>query len=243
MVAPLGLLLLFNAASALLALPLTSRDQSQPLTSRLRSRRTRPRVSCIWSAAVPMPHRRLLNAMRERPLAAAFVTGVVKATAADWVVQRASLPRISYRRLGAFALFGLSYYGAIASLFYVSVCGRLFPEATRFPTQTFAKRLQDKRGQLAVLQQLALEQLCYIPLVYFPIFYVIGALVSSTPISTALVMWRENFVVDNLNALRFWVPAQLFNYSCLPIFYRVPYTNSIGFAWLILLSMLRGSAL
>lgn len=47
---------------------------------------------------------------------------------------------------------------------------------------------------------------------------------------------------ENLKALwMLWVPAQLVNFSIVPVHLRIPFVAGVSFAWTVILSVLRGA--
>ena len=56
----------------------------------------------------------------------------------------------------------------------------------------------------------------------------------------ALSKYRANLYEDCLVCWRTWIPAFLFNFSCLPIWGRIPFVAAVSFAFTSYWSFLRG---
>jgi hypothetical protein len=86
-----------------------------------------------------------------------------------------------------------------------------------------------------------LDQAVHHPLLYFPCFYTLRGAIEGSTVSSSLSKC-SNDMFENLKALwMIWVPAQLFNFSFVPVHLRVPFVAGVSFVWCVVLSGLRGT--
>jgi len=171
----------------------------------------------------------------ERPWAfATFITGA-KTFAADYLTQRflekKKPSEIDWRRNAVFTLFGLGYLGG----FQYVLWSRWFP--LWFPG----------RSAKSAVACMAFDQTVNTGLWYYPCFYVLQDAVMKAKVEVATFergfqVYKQNIAQDMVNTWKLWVPAQLINFSIVPIFLRAPYGASVSFVWCIILSFLRGEA-
>ncbi|KAJ1459027.1 hypothetical protein M885DRAFT_435717 [Pelagophyceae sp. CCMP2097] len=174
-----------------------------------------------------------------------------KAVAADLIVQKGVEGRktVDLKRSALFLGFGAVYMGGVQFIFYVDVLGYLFPRAEQFAAQSWAKKLRDKAGMVAVLNQTALEQCVHTPLCFFPAYYIAkeaclgdaSKRCDTNVVEVALGEYRKNFFVDMSADACIWCPAHLFNFAFLPMHLRVPFVSCVSFSYLLVLSWFRGA--
>lgn len=84
-----------------------------------------------------------------------------------------------------------------------------------------------------------IDQCIHHPVLYFPVFYLLrGSMAGEAPMES-LGKYKED-VWDNLRALwAIWVPAQLVNFSVVPLHLRIPFVAGVSFAWCACLLQLR----
>ena len=124
---------------------------------------------------------RMVAALATIPIAQhkAFLCGIAltsaKTALADVCTQSIVLHRnlneLDWRRVSIFALYGLTYLGAVQFLLYSVYFPRIFPRAAAFAALSFGSKLKDHAGQLTVLSQVALDQGLHWPLLAIPAFH------------------------------------------------------------------------
>merc|ERR1712146_134562 len=108
--------------------------------------------------------------------------GTLKTSAADLMAQmaieRKSLNEVDFKRNFVFCLFGAAYLGMFQYWYQVNIFKRLFPSVERFTNQSWAAKLQDGPGLLALGGQIVLD-VGMLSFVYLPTFYTFKAAVFS----------------------------------------------------------------
>ena len=80
---------------------------------------------------------------------------------------------------------------------------------------------------------------------YYPLFYSVQSCVMNGActrelVSEGLQRYQTNITTDMVNCWKLWVPAQLINFSVVPVHMRVPFAAGVSFVWSCVLSALRG---
>ena len=80
---------------------------------------------------------------------------------------------------------------------------------------------------------------------YYPCFYMLQSCVMSgkADAKTAgegLARYRTNYAVDLVACWQVWVPAQLINFSIVPVHLRVTFAAGVSCIWSCILSSMRG---
>lgn len=162
---------------------------------------------------------------------------------AQTVIAGAKLAEIDVQRSVLFCLFGAIYLGAFQYMYQVNVFKKLF-DVDKFTTQSWTDKLKDGPGLLALAAQTALD-LTVLTLIYLPTFYIFKASVFSGSIDPGLWVdqglesFRNNFVKDEFDLIRVWLPADLVCFS-VPLYLRLPVRHIVSFVWTAYLSFARG---
>ena len=80
---------------------------------------------------------------------------------------------------------------------------------------------------------------------YYPLFYSVQSCVMNGActrelVSEGLQRYQTNITTDMVNCWKLWVPAQLINFSVVPVHMRVPFAAGVSFVWSCVFSALRG---
>lgn len=170
--------------------------------------------------------------LRQRPLVVSLAANTVKTATADVITQVIIEDKndIDLKRLGLFTTFGFVYLGGWQYF--------LFNKAFVRCEQHMTARKYGRGTSAAVLTFLDLG--VHTPLLYFPSFYALKGYIDGQPVSDTVNKYKNNITEDMVSMCQLWLPAQLFNFSCVPIHMRMPYITSVSFLWTIVLSMQRG---
>eukprot|EP00931_Biecheleriopsis_adriatica_P030850 TRINITY_DN18131_c0_g1_i2.p1 TRINITY_DN18131_c0_g1~~TRINITY_DN18131_c0_g1_i2.p1 ORF type:complete len:240 (+),score=34.32 TRINITY_DN18131_c0_g1_i2:75-722(+) len=167
----------------------------------------------------------------KRPLAFAVLLTGAKTCAADILVQRVleKKTEIDWRRNAVFTIFGLGYLGAFQYVLY----SRWFP--VWFPGT----------GARTTASCVVFDQTVNTGLWYYPLFYVVQDCVMNNSMKADNVVeggkrYCRNICDDMMNCWKLWVPAQIVNFSLVPLHLRAPYAAVVSFLWTCILSSLRG---
>ena len=119
-----------------------------------------------------------------------------------------------------FSSFGLCYLGAFQYVQYTLWFPRLFPGSSAS----------------VVVKRVAFDQIINTGMWYYPLFYMVQSCVMHGAVSLDLVAsglqrYRVNIATDMCNCWKLWVPAQLVNFSVVPVHLRVPYAAGVSFVW------------
>ena len=90
--------------------------------------------------------------------------------------------------------------------------------------------------------QVGFDQFIHHPLMYFPVFYVLKELVNGGEPIAGLQKYRQNIVEDLTALWKLWLPTTVINFSCLPMWGRIPWVAGTSLLWTCILSYMRGSA-
>jgi predicted amino acid-binding ACT domain protein len=178
------------------------------------------------------------------PLAFGIVFSGLKTSFSDLLVQKVVERRehVDWKRNAAFATFGFIYLGGVQYGLYVTIFGRVFPNAAAFAAKPIAQKLTDVKGLLQLFAQVAIDQCIHHPLLYFPAFYCTKEMVMQKDpnFQRCLSDYRRNMMED-LHALwKIWVPATLINFAFMPMHARIPFTAAVSLLWTCVLSTMRG---
>ena len=204
-----------------------------------------PRAEKVFRS--PMLMKRLAAMGRSRPTSVSLFTATTKTVAADFVTQRYLEGRteIDVRRTGLFTAFGFWYLGAFQYWLYAHLFIRMFPAAARFGEHaTLAARLRDRDGLKALAGQTFLGNFVHIPFLFFPAFYLTQEVVqrgSEASATAALRRYATNCADDLYSAWVIWIPGHAVFFS-LPVWLRLPTNHAMSFAFVCVLSLMRGSA-
>jgi len=185
---------------------------------------------------------------RAYPISNNFLIATVKTSAADLlaqvVLEKKSLSEVDWQRNFLFCMFGFLYLGAFQYWYQVNIFTRLFPGVHKFTTQSWAAKLRDVPGLMALGAQtvLDLSMLCF---AYLPVFYVFKAAIFSDTmdpsiwVQKGLSSYWGNTAKDWWDVVRVWGPADLLCFS-VPLWLRLPVRHIVSFVWTAYLSFARG---
>lgn len=166
------------------------------------------------------------------PMATGVVTTLVKTSGADLFAQKVveGKDEVDWRRHGMFCLFGFSYLGCFQFYLY----NHLFVMWCRPITKAF--------GHIgAAPVKTFIDQALHHPFVYFPAFYSLKGFVEGRPLEETYRKYRED-LWENCKALwMIWVPAQMVNFTVVPLHLRIPFVAAVSFAWTVIISVMRGT--
>ncbi|KAG2452896.1 hypothetical protein HYH02_002240 [Chlamydomonas schloesseri] len=172
------------------------------------------------------------NVAVKAPMLTGVVTTVVKTSAADLFAQKVVEGRdeVDWRRHSMFVMFGFGYLGCwqyyLYNNLFVRWCApitRAFGHAGSAPVKVF------------------IDQCIHHPLLYFPCFYSLKGMVEGRPLEESFADYKEH-LWDNCKALwMIWVPAQMVNFTVVPLHLRIPFVAGVSFAWTVVISVMRGA--
>mmetsp|Transcript_87810 Transcript_87810/g.196273 ORF Transcript_87810/g.196273 Transcript_87810/m.196273 type:complete len:205 (-) Transcript_87810:173-787(-) len=168
---------------------------------------------------------------KEHPLAAAVLLCGVKTCAADVFVQKV-LERhdVDWRRNFVFTAFGLGYLGGFQYFLYARWFPRWFPG----------------KGMGSTLKCVAFDQTINTGVWYYPLFYVVqdgvmNSRMDAKTLQDGSARYCRNITQDMTNCWKLWVPAQLLNFSIVPLHWRAPFCAGVSLFWTCILSFMRGN--
>jgi len=186
---------------------------------------------------------------KANPVANNLIIATIKTGAADlmaqMVIERKPFNEVDWQRNFVFCLFGAAYLGMFQYWYQVNIFKRIFPSVERFTNQSWAAKLQDGPGLVALGGQIGLDlgMLCF---VYLPAFYTFKAAVFSSTydvtewVKTGTTSYTKNFQKDAYDVIRVWGPADVCCFS-VPLYLRLPVRHIVSFVWTVYLSFVRGS--
>mmetsp|Transcript_8372 Transcript_8372/g.20845 ORF Transcript_8372/g.20845 Transcript_8372/m.20845 type:complete len:245 (-) Transcript_8372:771-1505(-) len=184
-------------------------------------------TSLLWA-----PLRAYDVAAKKNPATVGIMTTLIKTSAADVFAQKIVEKReeIDWRRNAVFGAFGFAYLGVWQYYLYTNVFTRITPAI---------QAVVGPRGVGAALT--FIDQCIHHPVLYFPCFYLLrGGMAGEAP-AESLGKYKVD-AWENMKALwAVWVPAQLVNFSVVPMHLRIPFVAGVSFMWTVILSCLRGA--
>ena len=184
---------------------------------------------------------------KKYPFATNIGIATTKTAAADLLAQvviaQTPISGIDWERSLLFCAFGALYLGGFQYFYQVNVFKKLF-DVDAFTTQPWADKVKDTEGLKALAAQTTLD-LTVLTLVYLPTFYIFKAGVFSGSMdpnvwaSTGIDNYTTNFVKDEFDLVRVWLPADLVCFS-VPLYLRLPVRHVVSFVWTAYLSFARG---
>jgi len=177
---------------------------------------------------------RLTNILKSKPLAVSLFANTTKTVAADILTQTVIEQKneIDLKRLAVFTTFGCGYLGGWQYFLF----NKCFVRVEQF----LALRRFSKLSQSVTLT--FLDMGVHTPLMYYPAFYMIKGQIEGKEPSQSMVEYKNNFASDMRSICQIWIPAQMINFSLVPLYLRMPYITSISFAWTVILSMMHGAS-
>jgi predicted amino acid-binding ACT domain protein len=187
---------------------------------------------------------RLMSIPLKYPMSFGAGLSCVKTSGSDLLVQKVVEQRdeIDWKRNIAFGTFGLCYLGVVQYSIYVSLFGRMFPNAASFAAKSLKEKLKDVRGMAALGAQVVLDQCVHHPFLYFPVFYATKELVVSDKpdLRRCLTDYWNNMSEDLVALWKIWVPCTIVNFAFMPMHLRIPFTAGVSMVWSCVLSAMRG---
>mmetsp|Transcript_104485 Transcript_104485/g.204933 ORF Transcript_104485/g.204933 Transcript_104485/m.204933 type:complete len:229 (+) Transcript_104485:99-785(+) len=187
---------------------------------------------------------RVADIGRRHPLFFGIGLSSFKTVASDFVAQVyvEKKERYDFRRSAVFFTWGALYLGGVQYFIYVRLFAqRFFPGAVAFAAKPLREKLADRAGQATVVKQVVLDQFVHHPFVLFPAFYQVKEFVEGgTPRDGFRKFWK-NWGEDCRVCWSIWIPAFLINFSCSPLWLRVPFVAVVSFGFTILFSTMRGA--
>lgn len=175
-----------------------------------------------------------MNAFFKRhPLFVSLVGNTIKTASADIITQKylENKKEIDLQRLTVFTSFGCIYLGGWQYYLF----NNLFVKCQRLMTVAKYKPV----SQSAMLTFLDLG--VHTPLMYYPSFYLIKGSLENQSMNTVVQTYNENIKKDMIAIWQVWFPAQMINFTFVPLHLRMPFVTSVSFGWTIILSLMRGN--
>lgn len=172
-----------------------------------------------------------MSAIDKRPLLFAVSCGLAKNLLCDTFAQKGlqGKEHMDFRRLGAFAFFGIFYIGCTQYMFYNKI----------FPLVTSKIRLKSKLARACFGS--AYDNFFVLPFFFLPTFYTVKQVFAGKGgFKEARDTYRANFRDDITASWCIYGPAQFINFGFLPVNLRVPFTTLVGFFYITGLSYFRG---
>jgi protein Mpv17 len=176
-----------------------------------------------------------LNAFfKQRPLFVSLIGNTIKTATADAVTQKYIEKKddLDIRRLAVFTSFGFAYLGGWQYFLF----NKLFVRSEKF--MTVAKLKPFTQSSILTFLDLGVHT----PLMYYPCFYSIKSHLEGKTFKETLSTYKTNIHQDMLAMWKIWIPAQMANFTFVPLHMRMPFIASVSFGWTIILSMTRGGS-
>lgn len=166
------------------------------------------------------------------PLLISLVGNTVKTASADIIAQKylENGDEVDLKRLSVFTTFGLVYLGGWQHFMF----NNLFVKCEKI--MTMAKYKQTTQSGVLTFLDLGVHT----PLLYYPSFYSIKGYLENKTATEIISTYKNNISSDLLAMWKLWIPAQMVNFTFIPIHYRMPFITSVSFGWTMILSFMRG---
>lgn len=175
-----------------------------------------------------------MNAFFKRhPLFVSLVGNTIKTASADIVTQKylENKKELDLQRLAVFTSFGFVYLGGWQHYLF----NNLFVRCEK--VMTLAKYKPVTQSMVLTFLDLGVHT----PLMYYPSFYMIKGYLENQSTNTVLQTYNENIKSDMIAMWKVWFPAQMINFTFVPVHFRMPFITSVSFGWTIILSLMRGN--
>lgn len=171
--------------------------------------------------------------LKRHPLLVSVIGNTVKTASADIITQKylENKKELDLQRLTVFTSFGCLYLGGWQHYLF----NNLFVKCQNVMTLAKFKPVY----QSAILTFLDLG--VHTPLMYYPSFYLIKGSLENQSVNTVVKTYNENIKNDLIAMWKVWFPAQMINFTFVPLHLRMPFITSVSFGWTIILSLMRGS--
>lgn len=175
-----------------------------------------------------------MNAFFKRhPLFVSLVGNTIKTASADIITQKylENKKELDLQRLSVFTSFGFVYLGGWQHFLF----NNLFVKCEKIMTLAKYKPI----SQSIILTFLDIG--IHTPLMYYPSFYMIKGYLENQSMNKVIDTYNENIKNDMIAMWKVWLPAQMINFTFIPIHFRMPFITSVSFGWTIILSLMRGN--
>lgn len=163
------------------------------------------------------------------PFIAAFTVCAIKASSADFIVQKTEQndTKFEFKRNLAFILYGGAYQGCVQEYIFNHVYPFMFGSGTDI---------------LTVFIKVFVDMLIISPFLCLPVAYMIKGTIYKNSISQSIKRYIYDVKENNLlkNYWMIWGPTQCITFSLIPEHYRISFIAFIGFFWLLILSSISG---
>ena len=182
-----------------------------------------PRASMILEQMAIMYNQVLTRS----PITTRIVTAAVLATTGDALAQKSDAEdgtRWDSRRTLSFVIADCIYKGLLLH-----------------PMMLFAiRRFNGQLLRSAALERALFNQLFMAPFLYYPLFFAVSGRMQGLTNREALCRMREQLpIIYGIN-LCYWIPVHVFQFSFVPVLYKVPFVCLAGLVWICILSQLAG---
>ena len=170
---------------------------------------------------------------KRHPLLVSLVGNTIKTASADIITQKylENKKELDLQRLSVFTSFGLVYLGGWQHFLF----NKLFVRCENI--MTLAKYKPISKSVILTFLDLGVHT----PLMYYPSFYMIKGYLEKQTVNNVIETYNENIKTDLITMWRLWFPAQIINFTFIPIHFRMPFITSVSFGWTIILSCMRGN--
>jgi len=177
-----------------------------------------------------------LNALMQRhPLATSVLVTSCKASIADAMIQktveRKSWKDFDFERNFLFFSFGACYQGGFQYYTYNKFFERVFGVGTKPLRQVIGKILATN---------LIIDPCCFFPVFYSMKECLYQREIGVSQVKTALGKYYNNAIGDITTSWAIWFPAHCVTYGMLQPHLRMPWIASVSFAYVCVLSFMRG---
>ncbi|KJE89309.1 peroxisomal membrane protein 2 [Capsaspora owczarzaki ATCC 30864] len=163
-----------------------------------------------------------LGALQRRPMLTKAVSASVIASLGNVLSQRIrNTPRVDYRSIASYAIFGLCFNGPITHKFYEILERFSTPGKPPSRSRQFIKLLG--------------ERFIFAPL-FTLLFFIVVSLLEGKTWEETMHKVRTLYPGAVKMNLIVWTPAQFINLNYIPLQYRVLFANAVAFLWTIYLS-------
>lgn len=170
---------------------------------------------------------------KKHPLFISLVGNTIKTASADIITQTylENKKELDLQRLSVFTSFGFVYLGGWQHYLF----NNLFVRCEKIMTLSKYKPF----SQSIILTFLDLG--IHTPIMYYPSFYMIKGYLEKQSVNDIIKTYNENIKNDMIAIWKVWFPAQMVNFTFIPIHLRMPFITSVSFGWTMILSLMRGN--
>ena len=180
------------------------------------------------------------TALVEHPLQTNVATAMALAFAGDAVAQRRTGAPYDTKRAASFVVFDACYRGGFQTPALPWIIEHCHGDLLGSAADVLA--ISADPGVLAALERTAFNQFLIVPFLYYPLFFGVTGAVQGLDLDQSMARAKGQFVDLQAKNWAFWLPAQFYQFTFLPIEAQVPYTCVMGLVWNVILSAIAGSA-